>query len=80
MEPTSYSTLHFTTWAEYKNFVNSLSENWAFRGQINARWPLRTAIERTDFIRLRKGIEVEFVAEFNVAPEIISIKMNYLNT
>ena len=73
MEEPSYSTIRFNDWPEYKNFVDTLSENWAFRGQINARWPLRTAIERTDFIKLRKGIEAEFVAEFQRGAR------NYLN-
>src|SRR5215216_4124577 len=72
MEETSYSTIKFD-WTKYKNFVDTLSENWAFRGQINACWPLRTAIERTDFIKLRKGIEAEFVAEFQRGAR------NYLN-
>jgi hypothetical protein len=64
MKEASYSTIRFDNWTEFKSFVDDLSENWAFRGQINAGWPLRTAIERTDFIKLRKGIEAEFVAEF----------------
>jgi hypothetical protein len=64
MDAVSYSHIRFNSWREYKTFVDTLSENWAFRGQINADWPLRTAIERTDFINLRKGIEAEFVAEF----------------
>jgi len=64
MDAVTYATICLSNWSEYKNFVDNLSENWAFRGQINARWPLRTAIERSDFIRLKNGIEVEFVAEF----------------
>src|SRR5687768_5848308 len=64
MDAVTYTTICLSNWSEYKNFVDNLSENWAFRGQINARWPLRTAIERSDFIRLKNGIEVEFVAEF----------------
>lgn len=73
MDAFTYATVRFDDWKEYKSFVDSLSENWAFRGQVNARWPLRTAIERTDFIKLRKGIEVEFVAEFQRGAR------NYLN-
>lgn len=73
MEEAAYSTIKFVGWPEYKNFVDRLSENWAFRGQVNAAWPLRTAIERTDFIRLRTGVEAEFVAEFQRGAR------NYLN-
>lgn len=58
------STIRLADWNEYKNFVDTLSENWAFRGQGNARWALRNAIERTDFIRLHKNIEIDFLAEF----------------
>lgn len=64
MEQKIYSSLRFSTWNEYKQFIDQLSENWAFRGQGNAGWNLRNAIERTDFIKLHKGIEAEFVAEF----------------
>ena len=73
MEASTYTTIRFSHWTEYKRFVDDLSENWAFRGQINSQWPLRTAIERTDFIRTRKGIEGEFVAEFQRGAR------NYLN-
>lgn len=73
MENTSYATIKFYNWTEYKNFVDTLSDNWAFRGQVNADWPLRTAIERTDFIKLHHGIEAEFVAEFQRGAR------NYLN-
>jgi len=73
MEESIYSTIKFTSWTDYKSFVDDLSENWAFRGQVNACWPLRTAIERTDFIKLRKGIEAEFVGEFQRGAR------NYLN-
>jgi hypothetical protein len=69
----TYTTISLSNWAEYKKFVDTLSENWAFRGQVNTRWPLLTAIERTDFIKLRKGIEAEFVAEFQRGAR------NYLN-
>jgi hypothetical protein len=60
----SYTTLRLETWNEYKKWVDELSENWAFRGQADARWDLENAIERTDFIQLHKGIEVDFLAEF----------------
>lgn len=60
----SYTTLRLNTWADFKQFVNELSENWAFRGQANAEWHLENAIERTDFIKLYKGIEADFLAEF----------------
>ena len=73
MKPGTYSTLSFNNWVDYKIFVDQLSENWAFRGQSNAQWHLRNAIERTDFIRLHKGIEAEFVSEFQRGAR------NYLN-
>lgn len=58
------TTLSFDTWSAYKNFVDELSENWAFRGQADAIWGLENAIERTDFIHFRNGIESQFLAEF----------------
>jgi FRG domain len=60
----TFTVICFDTWAEYKNFVDGLSENWAFRGQGDAIWALQNAIERTDFIHFRNGIEAEFLAEF----------------
>jgi hypothetical protein len=60
----SYTTFKLNTWAEYKKLVDELSENWAFRGQANAGWHLENAIERTDFIHLHKGVEADFLAEF----------------
>lgn len=60
----SYTTLWLNTWSDYKKLVDELSENWAYRGQANAEWLLENAIERTDFIQLYKGIEADFVAEF----------------
>jgi hypothetical protein len=59
-----FTTLNLRTWNDFKNFTTELSENWAFRGQLNTRWELRNAIERTDFIKLYNGIEAEFVQEF----------------
>ncbi len=35
-----------------------------FRGQGNATWGLENAIERTEFVHLQKGIEWDFVSEF----------------
>lgn len=64
MEQKAFTTIRFSSWPAYKAFVDDLSENWAFRGQADVRWNLRNAIERTDFIKLRQGIEGEFVAEF----------------
>lgn len=60
----NYSTVHLNQWRDYKIFVERFSENWAFRGQADACWVLNNAIERTEFIRFHKGIEAEFVAEF----------------
>lgn len=58
------TTLQFSTWNAYRHFVDDLSENWVFRGQAAAGWGLENAIERTDFVKHYKGIEVDFVAEF----------------
>jgi hypothetical protein len=63
MDP-GYSTVKLSDWNEYKAFVTSLSQNWAFRGQANSHWVLNNAIERTDFVHFKKGIESEFLAEF----------------
>lgn len=60
----TYTILTCNSWTEYKNFVDNLSENWAFRGQADAIWGLQNAIERTDFIHFHKNIEAEFLAEF----------------
>lgn len=60
----NYSIVQLQQWRDYKLFVERFSENWAFRGQADADWVLNNAIERTAFIHLRKGIEAEFVAEF----------------
>jgi hypothetical protein len=59
-----YTTVRLEKWQEYQSFVQQFSENWAFRGQADARWVLNNAIERTDFIHHYKGIEADFVAEF----------------
>jgi len=68
-----YSVLKLETWSDYKRFVDNLSENWVYRGQANADWALENAIERTDFIKLYKGVEVDFLAEFQRGAR------NYLN-
>jgi hypothetical protein len=60
----NYSTVQLKEWRDYKLFVERFSENWAFRGQADANWVLNNAIERTDFIQFRKGIEADFVSEF----------------
>lgn len=67
------TTLQFSTWNDYRRFVDELSDNWVFRGQAAAGWGLENAIERTDFIRHYKGIEVDFLAEFQRGAR------NYLN-
>src|SRR5215203_1196227 len=59
-----FTTINLTAWNDYKSFIQELSENWVFRGQLNTRWELRNAIERTDFITLYKGVESDFVQEF----------------
>jgi hypothetical protein len=73
MDSKQPTILHFKTWNDYRHFVDELSENWVFRGQAAAGWGLENAIERTDFIRHYKGIEREFVAEFERGAR------NYLN-
>jgi hypothetical protein len=60
----NYSIRQLEDWQAYKNFVQEFSGNWAFRGQLDSRWVLNNAIERTDFIHIHKGIEADFVAEF----------------
>ena len=65
--------LQFSTWNDYRHFVDELSDNWVFRGQAAAEWGLENAIERTDFVKYYKGIETDFVAEFQRGAR------NYLN-
>jgi hypothetical protein len=60
----NYTTVRMNGWGDFKRFIEELSENWAFRGQANAAWVLNNAIERTDFISSYKGIEGDFVSEF----------------
>jgi hypothetical protein len=67
------TVLQFKTWNDYRRFVDDLSDNWAFRGQAAAGWGLENAIERTDFIKYYKGVEVDFLAEFQRGAR------NYLN-
>lgn len=64
MERKYFTTLNFTAWKEYKDFVSTLSENWAFRGQRHSEWVLNNAIERTDFVHFYPAIEADFLAEF----------------
>jgi hypothetical protein len=59
-----HATVQLQKWQDYQAFVQQFSENWAFRGQADANWVLNNAIERTDFIHHYKGIEGDFVAEF----------------
>lgn len=59
-----YSTIKLEDWDGFKEFVGQLSDNWVFRGQVNSSWSLKNAIERTDFIKLQKGIENIFLTEF----------------
>lgn len=59
-----YSTVTLAQWHDFKTFTDDLSDNWAFRGQANPAWELMNAIERTDFIHLYKGVEADFLAEF----------------
>jgi hypothetical protein len=59
-----YTTVELSTWKEFREFVDDLSDNWIFRGQASSQWGLQNAIERTDFISLYPGVERDFVAEF----------------
>lgn len=61
---TNHATVTLNSWSDYKKFVSELSDNWIYRGQASSVWGLQNAIERTDFIKLYKGIEVDFVSEF----------------
>jgi hypothetical protein len=70
---TTFTTLRLNSWKEYKEFVDGLSENWVFRGQSDAHWGLQNAIERTEFITFYKGIEKDFLFEFQRGAR------NYLN-
>jgi hypothetical protein len=60
----NYSTVRLSSWNDAKLYIQTFSQNWAFRGQANAEWILNNAIERTDFIQFHKSIEAHFVAEF----------------
>ncbi|HUR09853.1 MAG TPA: FRG domain-containing protein [Flavitalea sp.] len=68
-----FTSICLSNWSEYKEFVSGLSDNWVFRGQVNGEWVLKNAIERTDFIKLQKGIENTFLTEFQRGAR------NYLN-
>ena len=59
-----FTTIKLEDWDSFKEFVGQLSDNWVFRGQVNSSWSLKNAIERTDFIKLQKGIENTFLTEF----------------
>jgi hypothetical protein len=64
MEQQMFTSMPLAGWKEFKEFVDSLSDSWAFRGQGEAAWVLNNAIERTDFIHLHRSIEADFLAEF----------------
>lgn len=64
MEVNQYTTVRLNSWVDYKNFLDQLSVNWAFRGQVSSAWVLNNAIERSNFITFYKGIEADFVSEF----------------
>lgn len=64
MAEQNYSTITLQNWQDYKLFVRQFTGNWAFRGQSDSRWVLNNAIERTSFIRHHKGVEIDFVSEF----------------
>lgn len=64
MSMPTYAGVTLNSWSDFKSFIEELSDNWAFRGQGDNTWELMNAIERTDFIHLYKGVETEFLAEF----------------
>jgi len=64
MERHIFSTISLQGWQEFKGFIQNFGENWAFRGQVHSGWMLSNAIERTGFIQFYRGIEAEFLAEF----------------
>jgi len=59
-----YTTIEANNWEAFKSLIGQFSENWAFRGQSDARWILNNSIERSEFINHHKDIESEFLAEF----------------
>jgi hypothetical protein len=64
MNDHNYSVIRLERWKDYKIFVDQFSGHWAFRGQADAAWVLNNAIERTCFVHFYKGIEADFVGEF----------------
>jgi hypothetical protein len=64
MDTYNFTSLRFKDWQEFKQYIQKFSENWAFRGQGNAEWILNNAIERTNFITFFRGVEAQFLAEF----------------
>lgn len=64
MSNATYAKVTLNDWSDFKAFTDELSDNWVFRGQESKEWELMNAIERTDFIHLYKGVETDFVAEF----------------
>lgn len=64
MNTYNFSTVRLNGWQDLKQYIQKFSENWAFRGQANAEWILNNAIERTDFITFFRGVEAQFLAEF----------------
>lgn len=64
MSSFTYGEVPLQDWSSFKKFTESLSDNWVFRGQGNNMWELQNAIERTDFIHLYKGVEIDFISEF----------------
>lgn len=64
MNQHNFTTVQLSSWKDFDDYIQEFSQCWAFRGQANAAWVLNNAIERTDFIQQRNGIEAQFVAEF----------------
>lgn len=64
MDPFTYTTVRLDSWQHFNEYIRQFSQRWAYRGQANAAWVLNNAIERTNFIQHHRGIEAQFVAEF----------------
>lgn len=73
MSSHTFTTVELNSWNDFKKFTDELSDNWAFRGQVDAAWELRNAIERADFIKSYNGVEADFLSEFQRGAR------NYLN-
>ena len=70
----TYKVKRFKTWKSFKDYTDSFSENWIFRGQSDSTWDLNTSLERSGFSTKYDGIESSFFIEFRRTAE------NFLKT